>query len=52
MGPDTEPLGSRTNIHVTQSQVAATIAALLGEDFTASDDRIAQPLPKIVRGNE
>ncbi|GIW97939.1 MAG: hypothetical protein KatS3mg111_1272 [Pirellulaceae bacterium] len=29
----------------TQSQIAATVAGLLGEDFTAADSRIAPPLP-------
>lgn len=34
LGPDTSPLGERTNCHrVTQSQIAATAAALLGEDY-------------------
>ena len=33
-GPDTPPLGERTNIPpVSESQIAATIANLLGEDF-------------------
>jgi bisphosphoglycerate-independent phosphoglycerate mutase (AlkP superfamily) len=34
LGPDTPPLGERTNCgRVTQSQLAATLAALLGEDY-------------------
>lgn len=34
LGPDTPPLGERTNCdRVTQSQIAATLAALLGEDY-------------------
>jgi hypothetical protein len=34
LGPDTKPLGERTNIApVTQSQFAATIAALFGKDY-------------------
>src|SRR5205823_2816961 len=33
MGPDTPALGERTKVEtVTQSQIAATLAALLGED--------------------
>ena len=33
-GPDTPPLGERTNVApISESQVAATIAALLGENF-------------------
>lgn len=45
MGPDTPPLGERENIQpVTQSQIAATIAALLGEDYNAAQPRAAAPL--------
>ena len=34
LGPDTPPLGERTNCdRVTQSQLAATLAALLGQDY-------------------
>jgi hypothetical protein len=34
LGPDTPPLGERQNCgRVTQSQIAATLAALLGEDY-------------------
>ena len=34
LGPDTPPLGERTNTERhTQSQVAATLAAFLGEDY-------------------
>ena len=34
IGPDTPPLGERTDVGpITESQLAATIAALLGEDF-------------------
>lgn len=37
LGPDTPPLGERTNCdRVTQSQIAATLAALLGEDYAAA----------------
>jgi hypothetical protein len=36
MGPDTPALGERSKIEdVTQSQIAATLAALLGEDYRA-----------------
>ena len=45
MGPDTPALGERENIEpVTQSQIAATIAALLGEDYNAAQPRAAGPL--------
>ncbi len=37
LGPDTPALGARTNIAtVTQSQIAATLAAYLGLDYNAS----------------
>lgn len=45
MGPTTPPLGERENIEITQSQVAATIAALLGEDFLTATPKAAKPLP-------
>jgi hypothetical protein len=44
LGPDIPALGERSDISVTQSQVAATVADLLGEDFAASDPRIAPPM--------
>ncbi|WP_165219722.1 alkaline phosphatase family protein [Aquisphaera insulae] len=47
MGPTTPALGIRTNVAVTQSQIASTIAALLGEDFLAASPRSAQPLPGV-----
>jgi len=50
LGPDTPPLGERTNCdRVTQSQLAATLAALLGEDYHGavphSGPAIGQVLP-------
>lgn len=45
MGPDTPATGEREKVRVTQSQVAATIAALIGEDFTATAPKAAPPLP-------
>ena len=50
LGPDTPPLGERTNCgRVTQSQIAATLAAFVGEDFHAivadSGPPIEQVLP-------
>jgi len=45
MGPDTPARGEREKVEVTQSQVAATVAALLGEDFTAASPKAAAPLP-------
>ena len=48
LGPDTPPLGERTNCdRVTQSQIAATLAALLGEDYHAAEPR-SGPLIKEV----
>jgi hypothetical protein len=44
LGPDTPALGVRENVEATQSQVAATIAALLGEDFTAASPKAASAL--------
>jgi hypothetical protein len=32
---------------VTQSQIAATIAALLGQDYRAADPAAAPPLPLV-----
>lgn len=46
IGPDTPPLGERVNVPpVTQSQIAATIAALLGKDYRAEMPSAAPPLP-------
>ncbi|MGE0609884.1 MAG: alkaline phosphatase family protein [Pirellulales bacterium] len=48
LGPDTPALGVRQNVSVTQGQVAATVASLMGEDFNAASPRAAQPLPDVV----
>jgi len=50
LGPDTQPLGERAKIApVTQSQIAATLAAFLGQDYDAAvpkaGKRIADVLP-------
>ena len=47
LGPDTPGRGVRENVETTQSQVAATIAALLGEDFNAACPQAAPPLPDV-----
>lgn len=48
LGPDTPPLGVREKIEpVTQSQVAATLAALLGYDYHAAAPAAAPPLPGV-----
>jgi hypothetical protein len=49
LGPDTPPLGVRENVETTQSQVAATIAYLLGEDWSAASPKAAPPLPRVRR---
>jgi hypothetical protein len=53
LGPDTPALGERTNATtVTQSQVAATIAALLGEDFRAPMPHAAAPIADVFGRSE
>ena len=45
LGPDTPPLGERVNCApVTQSQIAATVAAFLGEDYHAAFPKTGAPL--------
>jgi hypothetical protein len=45
MGPDTPALGERENVApVTQSQLAATIAAFVGQDFRAFKPEAAPSL--------
>ena len=44
MGPGIAPLGAREGMKVTQSQIAATIATLLGEDYNAAQPKAARPL--------
>ena len=45
MGPATPALGVRESVTVTTAQVAATIAALVGEDFRSGVPAAAPPLP-------
>lgn len=48
MGPDTPATGEMMNVpRVTQSRIAATIAALLGQDYRAAVPQAAPPLPVI-----
>lgn len=48
-GPDTRPLGERSETGlVTQSQVAATVAALLGEDWSAASGKAAPPVKDVL----
>jgi hypothetical protein len=49
MGPDTEALGERARIApVTQAQIAATVAALLGQDYPAAVPQAAQPIRAVL----
>jgi len=45
MGPGVAPMGVRKGVSVTQGQIAATIAQLLGEDYTRAVAKAAPPLP-------
>jgi hypothetical protein len=47
MGPDTPALGIRSGVRATQAQVAATVAAALGEDWPAAEPRAAPALPAV-----
>ena len=48
MGPDTPARGEREKIDpVTQSQIAATVAALLGQDYPHDVPAAAKPLPAL-----
>lgn len=49
LGPDTPPLGERSHVHaVTESQIAATIAALLGQDYHAAFPRSGTPIHDVL----
>ena len=45
IGPDTPALGERANQRFTQSQVAQTLARLLGEDWRSANAAAASELP-------
>jgi hypothetical protein len=50
IGPDTPALGERTHAAAaTQSQIAATIAALLGEDYGSAFPKAAAPIADLVK---
>jgi hypothetical protein len=50
LGPGTKPLGERRNVAgVTQSQIAATLAALLGEDYAAAMPNAGKPIAEVVK---
>jgi Type I phosphodiesterase / nucleotide pyrophosphatase len=49
MGPDTPGLGERSNIPpVTQSQIAATLAAFLGADYVAEVRQAGKPIEDVL----
>jgi len=49
IGPDTPALGERTNIGpVTQAQIAATVAALLGKDYAGSVKDVGAAINEVV----
>ncbi len=49
LGPDTAPNGEWTNgPAVTQSQIAATLAKFLGEDYVAAQPKAANPIVEVV----
>jgi hypothetical protein len=49
LGPDTPSLGERCETRlVTQNQVAATIAALLGEDYNAEAPKAGPPIAEVL----
>lgn len=49
LGPDTPALGERSKIGpVTQSQIAATLAALLGENYNADVPNAGKPITEVL----
>ena len=49
LGPDTKGLGERTNIpEVQQNQVAATLAALMGENYVADVPKAGKPITDVL----
>jgi Type I phosphodiesterase / nucleotide pyrophosphatase len=50
LGPDTPALGERSKTEtVTQNQIAATLASLLGEDYVADVQKVGKPIADVVR---
>ena len=50
LGPDTPPLGERKQSQpVTESQIAATLATMLGEDYRASVPKSGAPILDVLR---
>jgi len=53
IGPDTRPLGERMNIpQVTHSQIAATLAGLLGEDYHDAVPKSGMPIKDVLSAVE
>jgi hypothetical protein len=51
IGPRTPALGARENVaEVTTSQIAATVAAAVGENFGATNPKVAPPIQDAVGG--
>ena len=49
LGPDTPPLGERTHTApVSQAQIAATVAALLGQDYRQAVPAAAAPIAEVL----
>jgi hypothetical protein len=49
LGPDTPALGERSKVEaVTMNQVAATLAAFLGEDYAASQPKAGRPIASVL----
>ncbi len=48
LGPDTPASGVQKGCRLSQGQVATTVAALLGYDYTDADPRIAPCLPEVI----
>lgn len=49
LGPDTPPLGERKQPQpVTESQIAATLAILLGKDYRAAVPKAGAPIPDVI----
>ena len=52
MGPDTQPLGERSRTApVTQAQIAATVATLLGKDYRRAVPAAAAPIVAVLGGS-
>jgi arylsulfatase A-like enzyme len=47
LGPGSHPAGVREDATITTSQLAATVAALVGEDLRAANPAAAAPLPGV-----